>query len=312
MQIHHYLNFADAIAGQQIAAVGIGPDADLILLVIDPSDSSAAFGRYVSPAGASFPHASTPRTYPASVLHWKNGSFRRVDIAALDVAHPKIQPMADGGILIVASRCNFNSGAPDKNAALYDSQGRLVRRWVFGDGIQDVQVSRDQRIWVSYFDEGIFGNRGWNTPLGSTGLQCFDTEGETLWRFEPPAGFDQICDCYAMNVADDGVWACYYTDFPIVHISKNLETQGWSNNIDGARAIAVTRRKALLWGGYSTNRKRCVVQSFGNDYMTSSQELDFTLPGDTPSPITHTIGRASTLHFIAGMSWYQFDLHTLS
>lgn len=38
----------------------------------------------------------------------------------------------------------------------------------------------DGRIVTSYFDEGIFGNFGWDQPLGASGLVVWDEQGRVL------------------------------------------------------------------------------------------------------------------------------------
>jgi hypothetical protein len=101
--------------------------------------------------------------------------------------------------------------------------GEAESTFTLGDGVQDVQVSRAGRIWVSYQDEGVFGNYGWGAPngpapLGSAGLVCWDTDGTKVWDFVAPDGLPAIADCYAMNVSDEAAWACYYTDFPIARV----------------------------------------------------------------------------------------------
>jgi hypothetical protein len=93
-----------------------------------------------------------------------------------------------------------------------------------GDGINSVQTTDEGMIWTSYFDEGVFGNYRWNQPMGASGLNCFDSAGRILWEFKPPAGFDSICDCYSLNVANNAVWTCYYTDFPLVKIDADKLT----------------------------------------------------------------------------------------
>ncbi|WP_176444820.1 hypothetical protein [Paenibacillus herberti] len=50
----------------------------------------------------------------------------------------------------------------------------MIKRWrcnhsrefLLGDGIQSVQVTDKGIIWTSYFDEGVFGNNGWDKPIG--------------------------------------------------------------------------------------------------------------------------------------------------
>ncbi len=47
------------------------------------------------------------------------------------------------------------------NAFLYAGDGVLERSACVGDGVEWAQTTRLGNVWVSYFDEGIFGNLGW-------------------------------------------------------------------------------------------------------------------------------------------------------
>ena len=137
---------------------------------------------------------------------------------------------------------------------------------------------------------------------------CFDSAGRILWEFTPPAGFDSVCDCYALNVAKNSVWACYYTDFPLVTIESDNRVQGWKNDAGGASALAVDGRRVLLWGGYGEKRSRCVVQEISDKALTNSREVKVGLPAGFELIGATVIGRDSMLHAFAANSWFTFDL----
>jgi hypothetical protein len=83
------------------------------------------------------------------------------------------------------------------------------------DGIKDVQTTQGGKIWVRYFDEGVYGG-----GAGQHGVICFDSSGRSVFRYSEFAeqlGLPSIDDCYAMKVAsEDEVWLSYYSDFPLV------------------------------------------------------------------------------------------------
>jgi hypothetical protein len=111
----------------------------------------------------------------------------------------------DSGVLLVGARCRWTADSVERNAVVYDWDGREVRRFTLGDGIADVRTTSDGTIWASYFDEGIFGNHGWNhpgpTPIGAPGLVAFDQQGDARWSYDAKkARTDSICDAYALNV----------------------------------------------------------------------------------------------------------------
>ena len=52
----------------------------------------------------------------------------------------------------------------------------MLSRFCLGDGIQDCVVKKDGTIITSYFDEGVFGNYGWDEPLGDCGLIAWTSD----------------------------------------------------------------------------------------------------------------------------------------
>jgi len=216
--------------------------------------------------------------YPATVFRLQYSGMSHVDLPEVDAAFPFIQPLVEDSTLIVSGRCHYRNGDPEHNAVIYDEHGQAIRRMVFGDGIEDVQVGLDQRIWVSYFDEGVFGNYGWpSPPMGADGLLCFDMDGQIAWRFHAPGGFDSMADCYALNVTNDAAWVYYYTDFPVIQVTIDGTVRGWENEVAGARALVVDRLRVLLWGGYGEERNRCIVQTIAGEKLVSPQRLNLCL-----------------------------------
>jgi hypothetical protein len=183
----------------------------------------------------------------------------------------------------------------------------LSRDFLVADGIESVQVDRLGQILVGYFDEGIFGNCGWNTPLGRTGLCCFNDGGQKIWEFEAPPDFDQIADRYALNVSRDEVWFYYYSEFPIARIGSDWRVQCWSTDVAGARALAIRDRKALLYGvtpkvGQPARRAVCG--------LVAEVSLD-PAPGFDLSRAT-VIGRDTDLHVFWDDDWHRYSLGSLS
>ena len=64
-------------------------------------------------------------------------------------------------------------------AVVYDRRGRLKKPLDLGDARNDMQATPSGHIWVSYFDEGVYG-RG----VGShQGLVCFDSAGNPIFKY---------------------------------------------------------------------------------------------------------------------------------
>jgi hypothetical protein len=169
---------------------------------------------------------------------------------------------------------------------------------------------------VSYFDEGIFGNFGWgndaaSTPLGASGLVRFDSEGRQLLEFVPPRGFGHMADCYALNACDEAAWAYYYTDFPIVQVSPSGKRRGWKTKIAGARAFATDGQRVLLFGGYGSQRERCVLGELGKSELINEVDYRLELPSGDSCSAAYAVGRGAVLHIITNAGWYQVDVRGL-
>lgn len=123
-----------------------------------------------------------------------------------EISAGPIQPFMNGWIV------GWNR---DGRINCYDSTGVLRESLDLGNGIEDLQTEPNGRIWVSYFDEGVYGS-----GISTEGLVCFDGEGTPVFRFLEFARRHQlphIDDCYALNVAANGdVWVNYYSDFPLI------------------------------------------------------------------------------------------------
>ena len=111
-------------------------------------------------------------------------------------------------------------------ATIYDTNGTVRSSLDLGDASESIQTTSDDKIWVSYFDEGVFGG-----GIGQQGLVCFDGAGKHLFKYADFAeqnSLPMICDCYALNVDKDGdVWLNYYTDFPLVRLHEFKLDKVW-------------------------------------------------------------------------------------
>lgn len=206
--------------------------------------------------------------------------------------------------------------SPDRNAIFYDTDGQVAGEATVGDGIEHVAVARSGHIWIGYFDEGVYGNYGWGDAetapsVGAAGLVRFSPDLEPDWRF--PSHVDQpwgaISDCYALNVVGDTVWACYYTDFPVVRVEAGTVT-GWHNTIaHGIRALAVRDATVALFGGYGPDHDRLVVATLGQNRLHQAAEYRLVLPDGSPvPPDAQVVGRGPDLHLIVGLDRYRLGI----
>src|SRR5919204_7050215 len=211
------------IGDGQLVAFNVGPDGVVYLVVaLRPLDY-----RLQQPGGASFAKTvpEQPQTYRVIGLSGPRPILDVVIEGERFNIHD-VQPLVDE-LLLVCARSHYRG--PDdfeKNGRVYTRHGKFSREVLLGDGIQSVQTTPGGIIWTSYFDEGVFGNYGWDNPVGASGLVAWDSAGNKLYEFQPGAGLDAICDCYALNVeSEDDVWLYYYTEFPLVRLHcRNIES----------------------------------------------------------------------------------------
>jgi hypothetical protein len=305
-------------AGDVLVATSIGPNGEAIALWTSPEGLTALTATTTQPGWASFPDPRASRPAAARVTVHRSGPETSVTFVDLPLAHPTLQVLPDDRVLVVAARCRWRPDGPDRNAIIYDTDGRVVAEGTVGDGIEHVLVSRSGHIWVGYFDEGVYGNYGWGDagappPLGAPGLVRFSPDLEPDWRYptnvEP---WGAISDCYALNIDGDTAWACYYTDFPVVRVQAGT-VMGWRNTIaHGARALAVADPNIAMCSGYGPNRDVLVIASRGQDQLHKLSEYRLVLPDGSPLPATvQAIGRGADLHLINEGEWYRLDLDDL-
>jgi hypothetical protein len=232
----------------------VGPNLDPVVL----SSEGAPDYRIESPGWASFPkkRADSPNRF--RIHHMVSDEvWETLDLPETVENFHQVQPLGENGWLLVRGRADDEQ---DRNAQVYDGFGRHVRSFHAGDGIQDVQTTEDGRLWVSYFDEGVFGD----TTLGQSGLVCLDDHGRCVFDFPTLVGDDvpSIADCYAMNVGSDReVWLCYYTDFPLVRLLDGKPEGIWLKQpVSGSPGFAVSGELILFAGGYNRKNELFLVQ----------------------------------------------------
>jgi hypothetical protein len=294
LEVPPFLDLGEALAGRDVRVWGLGPAGDLWGLV---GDEVLCFDG----AGA-----------PSVRLRLPGG-------------HPDfdyVQPLPGGEVLLVEARCRYLSkDAHERNAAVYTHDGVLARTFTLGDGIQDVQATPDGRLWVSYFDEGVFGNRGWgmgdadSEPLGAPGLVLFDGNGQRLSAYDAEAaGTDSIADCYALNVAsDDETWLCFYTGFPLVRLRAGETPAVWETSVSGTQALAVTDTHVLFAGSYASvgDFQLYGLYNKGVRRLRPLRSVELTDASRAPWSPTWMRGRGPWLYGIERTRAFRIHLDTL-
>ena len=238
-------------ADDPYVSYGFGLGGEILVAIRQSREDPAV----ESPGFASFPKSRLDAGGDYRLLVQRPGQpLIRIQVRDEQIPCSYLQPVPDG-VLLVGARCSWpqSEPEPEKNAVVFDHSSREGRRFCLGDGIQDVRVDPGGSIWVSYFDEGIFGNYGWGEsgrpPLGVAGVAKFDASGNRLDGYDAEAaGTEAICDAYAINLAAaDDLWVYFYTDFPIVRWHQRAYRR-WAFGQGGATAFAVRGDRIALFG----------------------------------------------------------------
>jgi hypothetical protein len=297
-----------AIGDGELVAINVGPDGVTYLVAaLEPLDY-----RIEQPGGASFAKTipKQPQRYQVVGL---SGSQTVLD-AVIDGERfniHDIQPLPDGLLLVCARSYYKGPNDFEKNGRVYTRAGRFAREILLGDGIQSVQATSGGVIWTSYCDEGVFGNYGWQSPFGASGLVAWDSAGNKVYEFEPRDGLDSICDCYALNVdSEDDVWLYYYTEFPLVRLRRHKIESVWKMPLGGSDAFAVSAGHVLFRGGYDD---RDAYQLFslgpgGKPELVAKIELQDENGGKLMAD--RVVARADAMHLVSNGFLYRVDVQT--
>jgi hypothetical protein len=303
MRISEWANLSEHLRGREIVGVSVGFDRRVYVLLANlPTSYRELKG------GASFAKVRppSPQSYRV-VIVGEDGLAWWVDTPEQTVNFHDVQPLPDGNLLFVCARSHYRGPNDyDLNACILSEKGELVRQFLLGDGIQDVQVDKAGNIWTSFFDEGVFGNFGWRTPVGAPGLILWDAHGNRLYQFVPPPGLESICDCYAINVTSAReIWVYYYTEFPLVRLWDRTPSGVWSGLTAGSSAFAVLRGNALFTGGYKDRETYYLytVQEQKSPKLCSKIMLE-TMEGQAIHA-DRQVGRFDCLYVLSGICIYK-------
>lgn len=199
------------------------------------------------PATGPAPEGGGHEPYDALVVTVGDGAARETHLSAL--VHPRglLGALPDGGFLVAAARTG-RATRPGEQVQVFDALGRASWTFDVGDAVEHLLVDAGGDLWVGHFDENPEGIRRWNAS------------GELLWESGATApGAGWIMDCYALNVGRHAVWACPYTEFPVLEIREGAQVRVRSNGVRGARALAVAGERIVFFGGYGDDADRLVV-----------------------------------------------------
>jgi hypothetical protein len=222
----------------------------------------------------------------------------------LQTPFPLVDRFSNGRWLIATSR--KWEGTSDRILA---EDGRELAVLQLGDGIMHLKIDGSDRIWVGWFDEGVFGNEGWRAPdlewpPSAYGLAAFSDEGRVLRVSEGAAPEDRIADCYALNVVGDAAWACTYPGSPISLSEAGSTFRWWRTNLPASVALAISAPYFLAAGGYGDNGDKVILGRLDTEQTTVIGEwrLPFRVGFSTSADIVDA--REDRLHVVVDGVWH--------
>jgi hypothetical protein len=299
---------APVIGTGELVAFNVGPDAVTYLVVAQkPLDS-----RIEKSSGASFVKTIPDRPQAYRVIGLSGSQ------TVLDVAIERepfnihdIQPLPDELLLVCARSYYKGPNDFERNGRVYTRDGKFAREILLGDGIQSVQTTSGGVIWTSYFDEGVFGNYGWESPVGASGLVAWDSAGNKVFEFEPRDGLDSICDCYALNVeSEDDVWLYYYTEFPLVRLRRREIESVWKMPLRGSGAFAVSAGHVLFRGGYKDPDTYQLFSLGSGSKPKLVAKIELRGENGAKLAAARVVGRGDAIHLVGDGSLYRIDVQT--
>ncbi len=271
-------DLTEAIAGWQPVSASLGYDGKAYILLIEsaPEREQGMFVRTES---------ENPIAYKALIVDHvvrtpyglqeefsDQASVEEILIEGETFPYHFLQPLGDELLLVGARSRYYGHDRYDLNAAVFGRDGAARRRFLVGDGVQSVQTTAGGLIWTSFFDEGVFGNYGWDRPVGESGLIAWDAEGIRVFTNSEA----DIADCYALNVvSDEEVWFYYYTNFKLCRLSGPAARPSVSfldPRIAGSSIFATDGRRFLMDNGYQ-DRARYVLLHTDEQGLSAQERL---------------------------------------
>lgn len=290
--------FADLLGGRHLITAAAGPDLEPVLLSLGNDPDYRRETQH-----GSFPkhRAATPNRYR---VHFRSGEeWGHLDLPATAENYHAVQSLTHGRWLLVRGRA---AGGADRNARVYEADGTPGPAFHAGDGIADVQATERGRAWVSYFDEGVFGD----DPLSQSGLACFDGDGTPVFRLGdlPDPILKTMADCYALNACSDReAWLYFYTDFPLVRLVDGKVAGSWRMPVAGSHAFAVAGDRVLFAGSYARKDSLFLVRPG----QTRFEELTPADASGQPLRTFRAFGRRHRLYLATDEALYSVDLNAL-
>ncbi|MEM1261415.1 MAG: hypothetical protein AAGH76_03385 [Pseudomonadota bacterium] len=295
-------------SGMAVVSKFVSENGTGLFLYVESDSSKKVTETFESGIGI-FPRSRMSDAKKFTLVMLSNGAQEVLELPPLRVTFPLIDVFPDGRVLVSGSRSQWRGADDfDLNGLVIDPSACSERSFLLGDGIESSAVDSCGRIWVSYFDEGIFGNFGWGhpgpKPIGSPGLNCFSHTGSLIWSFPVQSEIEPISDCYAMNVSGESVAVYAYTEFDLCRISPDLKIETFTTGLKGCHHFAITDTKVMFTGQYDDDISVGYTGELADGRLRDIKAVEFVQMDGAKIKAGQFVGRGDTLHFFDDQNWY--------
>lgn len=298
-----------------IVASSVDANGNALLLTASGDGQAEATAKETRGIGI-FPKSRTAFELAFSLVVLSGAGAKVTKLPAMNIAFPYVDKFSDGGCLIVGARSTWRSKYDfDLNGALIERGAKTAKRVCFGDGIEDVGIDDANRIWISYFDEGVFGNFGWSHPgptgLGAGGVNCFDRSGELLWQHNREDATEHVDDCYAMNVSPLGIWFYFYTAFKVARVTEDFSVEYFDTPVGGSHSFVTDGHRFVFSSQYREPVTTFHATNFYKGKLVHRRKLSLSLPAGIKEDQIKMKARGDKLHVFTDKHWIVYDLASL-
>ncbi|QTD39490.1 hypothetical protein [Sporosarcina sp. Te-1] len=290
-------NLEEELEHAMLVSIAIGHHDDVFVLLAEEQPPLI---------NGCFPATVTEKSYGYQVIHIKDGLKTVLLLPEEKWNYHFVQPIDEDHILLVCARSYYHDAQNiEKNARVYDKNGRFIRSFCLGDGIERVYVTKDQEIWTGYFDEGVYGNYGWEVPIGSSGLVGWDAFGRKIDSLEEEQEY-HIFECLGLNGAPDGGIWFYFSIESKIGVRKDGKTSYYSPEDNMFRTFAMNGETVTVHRGQET-RTLSEMRREGDQYKTI-RDILLMKPNGVPLISQMVNTRENTLLFLDGNELYLYEM----
>ncbi|MGF9891022.1 TetR family transcriptional regulator [Priestia megaterium] len=200
------------------------------------------------------------------------------------ITTPLIRWINEQEFLIANSRTRSKS----HNLYILSKDGTVKSSFYCGDAVEDVSPNKEG-IWISYFDEGVFGK-----GISTEGLVLFSYSGQPIFKFHSDLDRELVIgDCYAICKSKaNALWLCAFPDFNIVELDKNKKVSCLytiPSGMEGSKAINIRNGVVHFYSPHNNRYElyRCKLGS-GNAVKVGFLEVH-TVRGLGPREQNHFV-----------------------